>query len=156
MVKPSSSRLVPRRFQKKPVGDTPVDQSQLKSTNINVIVANTLAKGLPLPTREAQGLYADFRYVDFIDQQEKALTLRQSFDKLSPELKGFFQNDPARLLEWVQDPENEAQAIKWGLRQKPQEPRKEPSLTDLVTEAVRAANAAPTPPPAPQGGKGGE
>lgn len=93
-------------------------QSERDASDINTIVAKArktgvLGSGLPAQ-RQAQ--YGDFRNAgDFMEQQNRVVAFKEMFDALPAETRDMFKNNPANLLEFVNDPENREEAQELGL-----------------------------------------
>lgn len=83
--------------------------------DINNVVARALRTGtLPVVDREA--LYADFTQVsDYATASNVLAQATQAFEQLPSSIKEQFENDVTKLLNFVDDPANEAEAIKLGL-----------------------------------------
>lgn len=107
------------------VGDGLVDVNQI------------MAKFEKMPTAEqlqAAGITSGGFYADFTDapDYEQALQIttaaKNQFALLPAQVRGRFENDPKRFLEFVTDPTNGDECIRMGLK-KPPEPKKEPETT---------------------------
>lgn len=93
-------------------------QSERDASDINTIVAKAiktgvLGSGLPA-TRKAT--YADFTNgADFTQQQNQIVAIKEVFDGLEADLRNKFHNNPSEMLEYVNNPANEIEAITLGL-----------------------------------------
>lgn len=62
------------------------------------------------------GLYGDFtNAVDFQTLQNRVIRVRDAFATLAPEVRAKFNNNPAEMIDFVNDPKNKAEAIKMGI-----------------------------------------
>lgn len=103
--------------------------------DINILTARWLrGQEMPIPT----GLqnYGDFTGVDdFLQAQIQLKAAQQAFDNLPSRIRNRFQNDPAKLIEFLEEPDNLEEARQLGL-------------------AEPAPPGVPEPePPAPEGGE---
>lgn len=79
-------------------------------------------------------MYGDFSSVkDFRESMEIVVRAEQQFGELPPEVREYFHNDPARLLDFIGKKENLEVAKKLGIVL---EPEKAVTLAD-VREAIR-------------------
>lgn len=105
---------------------------------INVIAGRYGLTGeLPTPRRLAE--YGDFTGVsDFHDALEQLRRAEESFEALPAAMRARFDNEPAQLWDFLQDPANDAEAVELGI---------------LLPSALPPAPepASEVPPPAPQG-----
>lgn len=106
------------------------DQSFAKEADINFIMRRFEQTGFlvdPILAARAKQrpLFGDF--VDVPDYQEilgRIARFREHFDRLPVSTKLKFENDPERLINFLADPVNDAEAIDLGL--KPKKPVEEP------------------------------
>lgn len=104
-----------RRVQVKFEGESLVEQSHKKRVNINTIVAKAHKTGL-FPQRTDRPTYGNF--VGALDYQEscnRILKAKEDFLRLPSDIRKKFDNDPGKLLQWINDPENQQEAIEMGL-----------------------------------------
>lgn len=103
--------------------------------DINTIMAKAKKTGL-LPVAATDAFYGDFSSGnDFLTVQNRLLKARDEFNALSAAVRSRFENDPAKMLDFLSDPANEAEAIKLGLR-------KEKPRTQAEIDAANAAHEA--------------
>lgn len=100
----------------KPSGDSPVQQGEARATNINHIVESAKRNGFTMPSGSRTPMWGDFSEVDFHQAQNTLVTVKSAFAELPAKVRNLFDNDPATLIRWVQDPANAEQALKLGLR----------------------------------------
>ena len=91
-----------------------------KECDINVIVRKSLKTGT-LPSGSRQPMYGDFSNSYSFQKQQTAIAQANSeFMELPSEIRAKFGNDVANLLDYLQDPENNEEAIELGLLPKPE------------------------------------
>lgn len=91
------------------------DQSFKKETDINRIIR----KGV-VDLGVSDMVFADTtQFADFQEQRDAIAFVHEQFDRLPSELRRRFENDPANLIDFMADPDNEAASIELGLRPKP-------------------------------------
>lgn len=84
-------------------------------TDINNIVKRDL-NGQPIPINEATPQFADFGdATDYQTHQNYIAEANSAFFSLPAETRYRFKNDPAELLDFVQNPANQEEAIALGL-----------------------------------------
>jgi len=87
-----------------------------KEADINTIVNRALKAGInPLDSR-AVGVFADVSKIgDLAEAMRNVQEAEEAFAALPPELRGRFDNDPVRLVNFVSDDRNYDEAVKLGL-----------------------------------------
>lgn len=96
------------------------------AADVNLIVKRGLKRdgsfdmsALPPGSRQP-GMYGDFtKATDYQSALNAVIKMRQDFNKLKPEVRFKFDNDPAKLVAFLDDPKNEEEAIKLGILPKP-------------------------------------
>lgn len=84
--------------------------------DINVIVRHSEKTGLLTHVNPATPRWGDFgSSVDFHTAQNYLLEAQSSFMSLPAEVRKAFDNDPAKLLDFLDDPKNESRARELGL-----------------------------------------
>lgn len=122
-------------------------QSFKDECDVNNIMARFQRTGIVEFAQRFQARYGDVRGVDFASAMNVIAEAREMFAAMPAKLRDRFGNDPARFLEFVQDPENRDEARKLGLL-KPEVKAPEPS------PAAGAPAPAPSPAAAPPAGAG--
>lgn len=117
--------------------DKKAKQSMKKDCDINNILRKYKKTGhLPeLIKRNAQ--YGDFSQIE--DYQTSLNTVKKAqeqFDSLSAEVRKKFENDPAKMLDFVSNPENIEEMYNLGLAVKPEEINEEPVIDEKQVEEV--------------------
>lgn len=116
-----------------------------KESDINRIMAKYQRTGiLGDPLAYKQGVYGDFTSAnDFSEAMRKIAAVENLFDSLPSDIRSRFENDPAKLIDFVNDPANEAEAVKMRL--------KLPSTPEFTPAPVVVPPAAPPAAPVPAG-----
>lgn len=119
---------------------TRTKQSFKKECDINNIVAFYKKKGVIAHLNPAKPRYGFAPSVDYVDALQLVIDAEQSFNDLPSEVRKRFDNDPAAFLEFVENPENDAELVKLGLANAPAADNRPP-------EAANGGVAAEEPPP---------
>ena len=126
-------------------------QQQFKDvTDVNLIIAK-YRKGEEIThVNRKAGVYADVSQIsDFQQALDKVLEAQHAFSTINAETRLRFQNDPAKFIEFLRDPNNEEEAIKMGLVER--KPAPKPSLEDTIQELNTTIKSQQKPKkPAPQ------
>lgn len=106
------------------------DQSQAAETDVNLIVARALRSGV-LPGSDIQKIYADVsNSLSYHEAKNLILNAENQFNSLNASVRAKFENDPAKFLDFVDDPKNAQELINMGLAVlSPQSPA-DPVLAD--------------------------
>lgn len=98
-------------------GDQPVTKQEFKKDcDVNVIIARCLRSGVPLPGIDAQQVFADVsQFGDFSEAVRIVHSANDAFMTLDADLRARFSNNPARLIEFIQNDANYDEAVKLGL-----------------------------------------
>lgn len=97
------------------------EQNHKDEANINSIVKR---HGMDLIRKTAQLSAPDMQWDDvtgndFQEAMFKVTKAQQTFDQLPSELRSKFDNNPAKFLDFVQNPENGEKMVEYGLANKP-------------------------------------
>lgn len=105
--------------------------------DINLVMRkyNKKAQDEYLASANFQGVYADLTGLDFEGQMNRLAKAQSAFDGLSSDLRTRFNNNPALMLKFLDDPKNVEEGIKLGLLQKREAPK--PSDTDRVVDSIK-------------------
>lgn len=107
------------RFYCDPVSKT--KQSMAAATDINNIMSRYEKTGLIDHIKEG-GSYGDFSKVsDYHEAMNQVIKANDGFLTLPAKLRKKFDNDPAKLIEFMNDPKNKEEAIKLGLMEQKEE-----------------------------------
>lgn len=91
--------------------------------DINFLMKRFEKTGILPQGRQNAPVYVDATQFDFTDAQNRVAEVRGVFSQLDARTRARFENDPARMLDFLSDPANNAEAIKMGLMAKPAEVR---------------------------------
>lgn len=96
--------------------DATLTQQQFKEeTDINNIMEKFGMTGL-LPQTSLNAQYGDFSGVnDYHSALNAIMAAEDQFDALPAKLRSYFDNDPAKLIDFMENPENRGEAEKLGL-----------------------------------------
>lgn len=105
-----------------------VVQQQFKDEcDINTIVERFGISG-ELPSNIRMPVSGDFTKVgDFQSAMNMVRQAREAFDELPGQVRQRFFDDPQRLIEFLEDPDNRGEAVKLGLVNPPPVPQPPPS-----------------------------
>ena len=80
-----------------------------------------LLKRGSVPENPNEMTYGDFtNVIDYETALQRVITAQESFDSLPAKLRDRFQNDPANLIEFLNDESNRDEAVKLGLINPPE------------------------------------
>lgn len=124
-----------KRVQFKSNQPTKTEQSHENETNINKIIKRYQKTGM-LPISNKTAMYGDFTgSIDYHEANNRIATAKTNFLALPSDLRKRFDNDPGKLLDFLQDENNRQEAIELGLIPKPVPNHKtEPPVEDQKTE----------------------
>lgn len=125
----SSAPIVRNKFspvQKKPavVADDGRTQQHFKDQcDINILLAKYRKTGIMEHVTRAKERYGDFTQYgsDLAADLDRVAKAKQTFEMLPAELRNQFKNSIPGFFNFVQDPKNFDQCVKWGIYDKPQE-----------------------------------
>lgn len=108
---------------------TLTQQSQLEEADINFIFAKFTRTG-ELPMGAIQPMYGDFSGITDYGSALRALKDADvAFMQLDAKVRARFDNEPARLLDFLADPSNRAEAVSLGLVVPTPTPEPKPAQT---------------------------
>lgn len=97
-------------------------QSEKDNCDINVIMDRYATCGTPLPYRTdgVQPVYADVSELgDYMENYQRCKQAEEMFNALPSALRKELDNNPANLIPFIQDKNNESRCIEYGLINKP-------------------------------------
>lgn len=112
-------------------------QSDADETDINIIVKKYV-KGAGLPNVTQQPIYGDFTGDGYTYREmvEKIQAADAAFQEIPADIRGRFENDPNRWMQFVNDPKNIDELRRMGLAEpeKTPAPPPEPMLVRVVQD----------------------
>lgn len=112
--------------------------------DVNVIMARYLATGVvPGQFGQQEQRFLEASTYDFQDAMFLVAGAASAFEQLPAKLRDRFQNEPSRLLEFLNDDRNRAEAVELGLVVVPPPPA---PLADKTADHQPKAEAAPADP----------
>jgi len=116
---------------------TRAQQHHKDECDINVILER-FGKTGQLPVNAISGTYGDFSGVhDYHTALNTLIAAEAEFDGLPAKIRARFDNEPAKLIEFLNDPKNKDQAIELGLVNQP--------ITSSFNEPVEVKNTVTDP-----------
>lgn len=104
-----------KRVQQSTVGESRTEQAHANEVDINAIVSRYTKSGM-LPPGRSNPSYGDFTgVVDFHTAQQAVVEAREEFMKLPAQVRKYFDNDPGKLISFLENEENREEAIRLGL-----------------------------------------
>lgn len=141
--KKPASRVRPRHVrveqQEFVPGQTKTQQHFREEVDINNIVARFQRTGMLSGASSTPLQYGDVSSMDFMAMQNLVVKMKGRFMGLPSKTRNLFNNDPAQMLAFIEDPENADQARKLGL---------------LPPKPKAAPEPPPEPPKAPESPRG--
>ena len=106
-------------------------QSEAANCDINNIVERFEKTGV-LPSMTSTPIYGDFTSpFDFQTAQQLLINAEQAFMSLPAKVRLEFENNPAKFLDFVDDPANADKLVSMGLREAPPAPQGQGDKADL-------------------------
>jgi len=117
-----------KRLQLNFPDDGLTQQNFQEETDINNIMAKFAKTGLVDHVNRVAGSYGDFTTVqDYQLHLDQVMAAQTAFMELPATIRRRFDNDPAHLLAFIQDPKNRDEAVSLGLiNAPPPQPEKAP------------------------------
>lgn len=114
--------------------------------DINVLMARYEKTGILPMSQKGEPAYLDVTGIEFRTSMEILATARSAFAQLPAHLRARFDNDPAKLLDFVHDPDNRDEAARLGLL-KPELTTLDPETGEIIplTPDVAPATSQPAP-----------
>lgn len=146
-LRPNGTKLVHTVNEQPPE----TDQSFGKECDINHIVKKFIKTGQITHLARRQGFYGDQSQIpDFQTAMDTVTKAQQAFDELPAHIRKRFANSPHELMQFLQDPKNQDEAISLGLMEMVETPQQAPqSTTNQTTTKPAPASGEPTPVPTP-------
>lgn len=117
---PKEEYLTRKKNSQIKTGKSKTSQDKKNSVDINRIMARAKKNGI-LPDLNARKIiYADFANLpNYQDSLNQVIAMENEFMALPAAVRKKFDNDPAKLIEFVTDPANEDEAVELQLLPKP-------------------------------------
>lgn len=90
-------------------------QSEKEKCDINHIIRRFTRTGVIDRVSKFEARFGDTRGVDFTDAMNLVTHAQQAFEELPSKIRKRFSNDPGKLLEFMENPNNRDEAIELGL-----------------------------------------
>lgn len=123
-------------------------QAHKEECDINSIMRKFQKTGALTHFAKHEGAYGFATSVDFTTACQIVAQGKSMFEELPSEIRGRFENDPAKFLEFVQNPENQEEMRELGLVASDSEPVESPSeraLSEPPGESAGVPEDAPPP-----------
>ncbi len=134
------------RVKTVPVGKTRAKQSFADECDINNIMSKYQKTGAITHANKHQPSYGFASSITFNEAMTVVAKANSMFEDLPSSLRERFENDPAKYLDFVQDPDNSKEMAELGLLVDNPTPEADPSPAE---PAAPAASPAVNPPPTP-------
>ncbi len=130
------------------------EKAHVGDTDINQIMAKALKGEHSDYIKDHAGHYGDATSLDYFEAQTTIANANSLFEDLPSKIRNKFENNPAKFLDFVQDPKNLEEMVELKLANPPQDFQKTkvPEVVPPVAppiEPTPAAPAATTQPAAP-------
>lgn len=91
-----------------------------EETNVNSVIKKYQRTGMITHVRQGQPMYGDFtQYGDFKTQLDSVRSAFDLFSSLPAHVRKKFSNNPENLIQFLADSNNDEEAIKLGLKERP-------------------------------------
>lgn len=127
-------------------------QQFAEECDVNAIMRKYEKTGELTHLNKNPGMYADLTSVgDYHSSLNKIIAAEEAFMALSAETRLKFENDPGKLLEFIQDPKNTEEAVNMGLIPETKTPetknQTKPNQTKNPNPSEKPNQTDPTPEP---------
>lgn len=113
--------------------ETRTQQHQKDDTDINLIMKRATRSGVLASSFMSRGnpRFGDFtKIASFQDAYNQITQAQAAFAALPSALRTRFENDPGKLIAFLEDPTNKEEAINLGLVERPPVPEAAPTIAD--------------------------
>lgn len=121
-------------------------QSFKDAADVNNIVDKFVRTGVlvdPMTVGNRQPMFEDFSNVDFQTSMEMVAMAKSQFMMLPSDIRSKFDNNVAVMMDYIQKPENKAEAIKLGLIPDDSEPPVENNSEPPVEPVAKPVEPVP-------------
>lgn len=130
-----------RRVQLQPEDPSMTEANHADYCDINEIMRRYRETGY-IPQKAGSPLYGDFTNAqDYMDCCQRLKDADEAFDTIAPEIRTKFNNDPAALIEFVNNPKNATEAAEMGLIELPKMETKETPIASPEPSQSPTADA---------------
>ena len=95
--------------------ETKTEQSHKSEVDINNIVARHGTELIAKVASLQQFTYDDVTGNDFQESMNAILKAKESFSLVPSQIRREFDNDPAKFMDFIHNPDNKDQLVTWGL-----------------------------------------
>lgn len=133
LIRSRYSKHDPALYAFKCEGESKTQQQFKAECDVNNIMAKYKKTQMITHLAKHQGQFGDFSNLeDYQTSLHKVMLAHDSFAQLPSELRSRFQNDPAQLIQYLSDSNNNEEAYKLGLKIRP-------PARENIGEALEAA-----------------
>nr|AVQ10167.1 minor capsid protein [Gokushovirinae environmental samples] len=124
-----------KRVATVPVGETRCQRQFKDQCNVNKIIEKFKRTGSVTHVRNAHdGVYMDLTELPSLQEaQEVIIAATKAFEAVPASIRQRFGHDPQQFINFLEDPNNNEEAIKLGLKVPKSTPKPDPVLTELQT-----------------------
>jgi len=127
---------------------TMTQQQYKEECDVNHIMKKYITTGEIYHLNRKQGVYADMSEItDYQGMLHTVMDAQEKFNSLPADVRNKFQNDPSKLIEFVQDPKNYDEGVSLGLFDKKQN---SDGLNANDLNDIKKPEQKPKPPKAPK------
>lgn len=90
-------------------------QDHKDQCDINLIIPKYQKSGVITHVADFEAQYGEFLGIDFKQANDLVIGAKNKFNELPSEVRSYFKNDPGKLLEFMENPDNRDKAIELGL-----------------------------------------
>lgn len=129
-----------KRVATKNTEPSKTDQQYKQDCDVNHIIRKFSKTGQISHLAKAQGQYADVAEIpDLLGALGQVTQAQQSFDLLPAELRKKFSNSPVEMYNWLQNPQNDKEAVRLGLKEVRNAPSQASTSVPTREETKRSA-----------------
>lgn len=115
-------------------GESRTQQQFKKECDVNHILEKYKKTNMITHVNKSQGVYGNFAdSTDYMTSLHKIQEANDSFMALSSTIRSKFENDPAKLIDYLKDPKNREEAQKLGMLKTQ---TKEPTIQEQMEQAL--------------------
>ncbi len=126
-------------------GHSRTKQSFKDETDINAIMARFQTTGMLEFVNKHEPQYGDVTAIDFQTSMQSVARARELFADLPSKVRDRFNNDPAELLEFLDNPDNREEAVLLGLAKRAPPISSDPKVAAAAEAGERRRRASDEP-----------